>query len=73
MYSILYVNIIRNTYLRGEKKIYLDCIFEEHFDICLIDWSERVKKIAKAWRELSSDEKQPFLVRLCFSTILNNY
>ncbi|XP_052693645.1 histone-lysine N-methyltransferase 2C-like isoform X7 [Crassostrea angulata] len=27
------------------------------------DWSERVKKIAKAWRELSSDEKQPFLTQ----------
>lgn len=43
------------------------------FTMYLIDWSERVKKIAKAWRELSSDEKQPFLVRLCFSTIFNNY
>lgn len=29
---------------------------------CIADWSERVKKIAKAWRELSSEEKQPFLV-----------
>ena len=28
----------------------------------IADWSERVKKIAKAWRELSSEEKQPFLV-----------
>ncbi|XP_055997566.1 histone-lysine N-methyltransferase 2C-like isoform X11 [Ostrea edulis] len=27
------------------------------------DWSERVKKIAKAWRELSSDEKQPYLMQ----------
>lgn len=57
MYFILYVNIIRNIYLRGEKKIYLDCIFEEYFDICFIDWFERVKKIVKVWRELFFDEK----------------
>ncbi|KAK3105764.1 hypothetical protein FSP39_005042 [Pinctada imbricata] len=25
------------------------------------DWSERVKKIAKTWRELSHEEKQPYL------------
>ena len=26
------------------------------------EWSERVKRIAKLWRSLSSDEKQPYLV-----------
>lgn len=52
------MNIIRNIYLRGGgEKIYLDCIFEEYFDICFIDWFERVKKIVKVWRELFFDEK----------------
>lgn len=27
------------------------------------EWNDRVKRIAKLWRSLSSDEKQPYLVR----------
>lgn len=27
------------------------------------EWNERVKRIAKLWRALSADEKQPYLVR----------
>ena len=42
------------------------------FIVCLFspDWNERVKQIAKLWRKLSADQKQPYLVNKCFILFL---
>lgn len=37
----------------------------ENTYVVIADWSERSKQIAKIWRKLTPDEKQPYLVSYC--------